>query len=67
MAIAVEFDLTGVKPLLRALQSMPDAMRSRILVPAAQKAGRTLSEPSRVIFRCSNAARNEARATIEIG
>ena len=42
MAIAVEFDLTGVKPLLRALQAMPDAMRSRILVPAAQKAGRTL-------------------------
>ena len=42
MAIAVEFDLTGVKPLLRALQAMPGAMRSRILVPAAHKAGRTL-------------------------
>ena len=42
MAIAVEFDLTGVKTLLRALQSMPDVMRSRILVPAATNAGRKL-------------------------
>lgn len=42
MAVAVSFDLTGIKPLLRSLQSMPEIVRTRVLMPAAARAGKTL-------------------------
>ena len=42
MAIAVEFDLTGIKPLLRTLQQMPNVVRRRVLLPAAERAGEVL-------------------------
>lgn len=41
---SVSLDISGIKPLLRALDQMPEACHKVVLIPAAQKAGLTLSK-----------------------
>ncbi len=42
MATAVSLNITGLQPLLRSLDQLPDAMRMRVLLPAAKNAGQII-------------------------
>lgn len=50
MARSIDLSIDGMKPLMRALRQIPDAMRSKVMLPAAAKAGRLIADSIRPLI-----------------